>query len=50
MVNQHLKRVTKPQFKLQHHLALEPDIFRKGILYLKIAGPIIFEMVPQEPL
>ena len=45
MVNQHVERITQPKFELQPHLALKTKhFFRKGILYLKIAGPIFFKM------
>ena len=47
MVNQHSKRVTKPEFELQPQLALQQDFFfRIVILYLTIAGPIIVKTAP----
>ena len=33
MVNQYLKRVTKPKFELQPHLALQQDIFSETAFY-----------------
>ena len=47
MVNQHSKRVTRPEFELQPHLALKQEFFLNSIFYLKIAGPIIFKLAPQ---
>ena len=50
MVNQHSKRVTKPNCEVQYYLALQQDIFfRTFILYLLIAGPIFFKSAPREP-
>ena len=51
MMNQHLISFTKPKYEHQSHLDLQQDIlFRTGILYLKIALPLIFKMAAWEPL
>ena len=36
MVNQHSKRVTKPIFELQPHIALQQGFFQKGHFILKV--------------
>ena len=49
MENQHSIRVTKPKCELQYQSSASTGhFFRTGILYLKIARPIIFIMAPWE--
>ena len=50
MVIQHLKSITKLQFKLQLHLVLQPDIFQEVLFKKKIAVTNILKTAPWKPL